>query len=200
MMRNLAALAALVLAGFSLPESTLAAPGARGAMPAFRAPLMMRHSPRAIFGHQHRFVRPHAFGHRPPSTRPYGTVNPATPFGTIKPVTPYGTVAASTAFGTVAPVTRPRLVRRHHRAYHQGWSFPLTVEGGVGYIGTPYDPAELIPVYAPAPAVEEVDETEPAPARPRASMSRDENADACRSERVTVPSADGERAITVVRC
>ena len=35
---------------------------------------------------------------------------------------------------------------------------------------------------------------------PRASASRDENADACRSERVTVPAADGERAITVVRC
>ena len=198
-MRNLAALAALVLAGFSLPEPALAAPAARGALPAFRAPLMMRHSPRAIF-HQHRFVRPHSFGHRPPSTPPYGTINPATPFGTIKPATPYGTVAASTAFGTVAPVTRSRLVRRHHRAYHQGWSFPLTVDGGVGYIGTPYDPAELIPVYAPAPAIEEVDESGPAPARPRASMSRDENADACRSERVTVPAADGEREITVVRC
>ena len=35
---------------------------------------------------------------------------------------------------------------------------------------------------------------------PRFSGTRDENADACRSERVTVPSADGERAITVVRC
>jgi hypothetical protein len=31
-------------------------------------------------------------------------------------------------------------------------------------------------------------------------MSRDENADACRSERVTVPAANGEREITVVRC
>jgi hypothetical protein len=90
------------------------------------------------------------------------------------------------------------LTRRHHRAYHSGWEFPLTGDGaGYGYIGTPYDPAELIPVYGPAPAVYEAD---PAPAPPRASAVREENADACRSERVTVPAAEGEREITVVRC
>ena len=63
----------------------------------------------------------------------------------------------------------------------------------------PYDPAEIIPVYGPAPAVVRRGRTGRCAARalPRA---RDENADACRSERVTVPAADGEREITVVRC
>ena len=67
----------------------------------------------------------------------------------------------------------------------------------------PYDPAEIIPVYGPPPAVEEIPADAPyaAPTMPpRFSGPRDENADACRSERVTVPAADGERAITVVRC
>jgi hypothetical protein len=65
--------------------------------------------------------------------------------------------------------------------------------GYSGYIGMPYDPAEIVPVYGPAPAAEE-------PAEPaRAAAPRAEN-DACRSERVTVPSSGGEREITVVRC
>jgi hypothetical protein len=122
------------------------------------------------------------------------------PFGTVKPMTPFGTVAASTAFGTVAPLIRTRFVRRHHRAYHSGWSFPVTIGDDASYIGTPYDPAEVVPVYGPGPAVIEVDPT-PAPSVPaRLSVARDENADGCRSERVTVPARDGEREITVVRC
>jgi len=96
------------------------------------------------------------------------------------------------------------LVRRHHRVHHKGWQFPLTFDGAAaGYIGVPYDPAEIIPVYGPPPPVEEIPADAPHAApmmAPRVSGTRDENADACRSERVTVPSADGERAITVVRC
>jgi len=118
-------------------------------------------------------------------------------------VTPYGTVAHAHALGTAAPRLRSPLVRRHHRLHHKGWHFPLTFDGAAGYIGVPYDPAEIIPVYGPPPMVEEIpaDAPEAAPMTPpRFSGTRDENADACRSERVTVPSADGERAITVVRC
>ena len=207
-MQKSVVLAAVVLAGaISLPEQSLAAPGGRGAMPAFRAPIMMRHAARPFVGHRP-FARPHAFRH--PTTRPYGTINPTTPYGTVKPatpyatVTPYGTVAHAHALGTAAPLFRPPLVRLHHRVHHKGWHFPLTYDGAAaGYIGMPYDPAEIIPVYGPPPSVEEIPADAPHAApmmAPRVSGTRDENADACRSERVTVPSADGERAITVVRC
>jgi hypothetical protein len=195
MMRVVVALAATALctALISLPDPALARGGARGAMSAFRAPLIMHRSPRALLGHRP-FARPHTFGH----PHAHGTVRPATPFGTVRPARPFGTVGASTAFGTVAPLTRAGLVRRHHRAYHLGWSFPITIGGDAGYagyIGTPYDPAETIPVYGPAPAAAAAD-----PAAARLSGPREENADACRSERVTVPAAEGEREITVVRC
>ena len=105
-----------------------------------------------------------------PMTRPYGTINPATPYGTIKPatpyatVTPYGTVAHAHALGTAAPRLRSPLVRRHHRLHHKGWHFPLTFDGAAGYIGVPYDPAEIIPVYGPPPMVEEIPADAPAAA------------------------------------
>jgi hypothetical protein len=172
-------------------------------MPAFRAP-MMRHAPRPFVGHRP-FVRPHSFGHghRPPTTRPYGTINPSTPYATIKPNTPFGSVAHTPPVGATALRRHSPLVRRQHRLHHKGWHFPATFEGAVGYIGVPYDPAEVIPVYGPPPPL--VEEMAPADApaaapMPRFSNTRDENADACRSERVTVPAAEGERTITVVRC
>jgi hypothetical protein len=210
MVRNLVAGAVLAIAGtlFSVPESALAGPRG-GAMPAFR-PAMMPHTaarPQFFFRPPHRG----AFGHhRAPSPRAYGTIKPTTPYGTVKPMTPYGTVAATRPYGTVGnPVPRfgritlshPRshLTRRHHRAYHAGWSYPLTVGGEVEYIGIPYDPAERIPVYGPATETED-----PAPVRAQPAAARpsglQENGDACRSERVTVPAAEGEREITVVRC
>jgi hypothetical protein len=203
-MQKTVVLAAVVLAGaIWLPEQSLAAPGGRGMMPAFRAPMMMRHAPRPFVGHRP-VARPHGFGHRPPTTRPYGTINPSTPYGTIKPNTPFGSVAHTPVVGAVGLRQHSPLVRRHHRLHHKGWHFPATFEGAVGYIGVPYDPAEVIPVYGPPPLVGEMPPAD-APAAapmtaPRFTGTRDENADACRSERVTVPAAEGERTITVVRC
>ena len=95
------------------------------------------------------------------------------------------------------------LERRHHHAYMSGWIYPVTTSedpGYPGYIGIPYDPAETIPVYAPQPAIDPPPYPPFPPLMPRSSGARDENADACRSERVTVPAAEGEREITVVRC
>jgi hypothetical protein len=89
-------------------------------------------------------------------------------------------------------------IRLSHRAYFGGWAFPFTTGEDASYIGTPYDPAETIPVYAPYPPEERA-----APlARPRVTNAADDNAnqDACRSEKVTVPASEGEREITVVRC
>jgi hypothetical protein len=110
----------------------------------------------------------------------------------------------------IAPDLRSRFVRRHHRGFIGGYSFPFTSEGYGDvpyYLGTPYDPAESIPVYAP-PSVYSVpaEDEDAAPASrqlvPRQSGLREENRDACRSERVTVPESNGngEREINVVRC
>jgi hypothetical protein len=108
----------------------------------------------------------------------------------------------------IAPDLRSRFVRRHHRGSIAGYVYPFTNEGygDAPYLGTPYDPAEAIPVYAPpsidaAPA-EDQDATRPSRRLvPRQSNLRDENQDACRAERVTVPeTSGGEREIVVVRC
>jgi len=222
MVRNLVACAVLAVAGalFCLPDPGFAGPRG-GAMPAFR-PAMIMHALRPhFFRGAHRPFAPGRFGHhRAPSVRPYGTVTPSTPYGTVKPSTPYGTVKPSTPYGTVASsrpygtvapsaprfarmtLSHPRshLTRRHHRIYHAGWSFPVTIGGEVDYIGTPYDPAELIPVYGPAPEPAEPATAPTQRAAPRVSATREDNPDACRSERVTVPASEGEREITVVRC
>lgn len=119
----------------------------------------------------------------PPSARGYATINPTRPFATT-PQRPFA-----------------HLVRRHHRIYHAGWSFPVSFGGDAYpgyYIGTPYDPAEAFPVYGPAPADDPVD---PPPARaPVMSRAVSATGDACRSEDVTVPGSEGERTIKVVRC
>ena len=92
---------------------------------------------------------------------------------------------------------------RHHRRNLGGYVYPFTTwdDGNYAgsYIGIPYDPGAAIPVYAPAPLVEPV--TDPPPPRPvpRIGM-RDTGGEACRAERVTVPSDKGDREITVVRC
>jgi hypothetical protein len=95
--------------------------------------------------------------------------------------------------------TTTHLFRLNHRAYVNGWVFPVTTYGETGYIGTPYDPAEAIPVYAPYPPAE-ADPPAQRPPMPRLTNAREDNQDACRSERVTVPATEGEREILVVRC
>jgi hypothetical protein len=109
----------------------------------------------------------------------------------------------------IAPDLRARFVRQHHRGSIAGYFFPFSSEGygDAPYLGTPYDPAEAIPVYAP-PSVYQVppdDQDATPPSRrlvPRQTGLREENQEACRSERVTVPetSGEGEREILVVRC
>ena len=189
------ALALLALTGAAVlaADPGFSAGGMR-ALPAARpmAPVMrpraragiLHPSPRFQFGHSpavRTFHQARARFHIPPSATGYATTTPLRPFA--------------------------HLTRRSHRIYHSGWYFPVTVGGDVGYpgyIGTPYDPAEVIPVYAPAPAADQADPPPPAPAAvpatARVSNASEETRDACRTERVTVPASEGERTITVVRC
>jgi hypothetical protein len=206
MVRNFVAGAVLAVAGtlFSLTEPVLAGPRG-GAMPAFRPAMMPQAAarPQFFFRGAHRPFAPGAFAHRRAhAPRAYGTVKPTTPYGTVAATRPYGTVGNPVPrFGRIT-LAHPRshLTRRHHRAYHLGWSYPLTVGGEVEYIGIPYDPAERIPVYGPATEADDPAPVRAQPAAARPSVPQ-ENGDACRSERVTVPAAEGgEREITVVRC
>jgi hypothetical protein len=191
------ALAVLAVTGAALLASEPAFPaGSVRALPAARpiAPIMVRSharagllraSPRFQFAHspsvraiQHARARFHI----PPSPQGFAVTTPLRPFA--------------------------HLTRRSHRIYRSGWYFPVTFGGDLGYpgyIGVPYDPAELIPVYGPTPAADEAGPPAPpapaaAPATARVSNTSDENRDACRSERVTVPASEGDRTITVVRC
>jgi len=177
------ALTVLALAGavFVESEPVLAARGVR-ALPGGRisVPLMVRRNARAGL------LR--AFAHSP-SVRAIAQARAR--FGI--PPSPHG-------FATTTPL-RPfaHLTRRHHGIYRTGWNFPTTIgDDSPGFVGTPYDPAEAIPVYGPA---QTADWAPPrAPLTARVTNAAEENRDACRAERVTVPSAEGERIITVVRC
>src|SRR5206468_8591313 len=83
------------------------------------------------------------------------------------------------------------------RALH---SFPtrrssdLTSDDYGSYFGIPYDPGMAIPVYGPA-SVTGIDDPPVSPPAPRVSTTRNENQEACSSERVTVPAVEGEREI-----
>lgn len=208
-MMRVVALAFLATAGaaFSFSEPALAKGGMRGGgAPGFRGAVHMprfhvRPSPRA-YGTIRSTV---PYGTVRP-TAPYGTVKPSGAYGTIKPSGSYGTVHASPLYGRIKPVAaygsigaahaaKHRFARRHHGAYYTGWSFPMTYAGEEPlYIGIPYDPSEAIPVYGPA--ITETDET----GAPRLTSVQRERTDPCGSERVTVPAAEGEREITVIRC
>jgi hypothetical protein len=93
---------------------------------------------------------------------------------------------------------------RHHRRSFAGYVYPFTTwdDGSYAgsYIGVPYDPGAAIPVYGPAPVVQQVVDPPPPGPVPRLSGARDEAGEACRSERVTVPGDKGDREITIVRC
>jgi hypothetical protein len=92
--------------------------------------------------------------------------------------------------------------RRHHRTVLSGWIYPYTLDTDASYVGAPYGPLEAVPVFAPPAPVDPSERPAASASRPRALVTnvRDENADACRAERVTVPAQEGEREITVVRC
>jgi len=185
-MLKVVALTALALTGAALAasEPALSAGGARAIGGRISVPFAFAHRARPGF------VRVPRVGF---ARRAFG--KPLTPF--IAPLTPR-------PFATTTPL-RPfaHLARRHRWINRNGWYWPVTsTDWGygydAGYVGMPYDPAEMIPVYGPAPA------GDPPPAAPlaaRAAGAIDENRDGCRAERVTVPSgAEGERTITVVRC
>jgi hypothetical protein len=197
MSRHFVALAILALAGTALvlPEASARSFGFSGGgrLGGFHAPFAAQRITRA--GPSHRVPGAYAaILQRPfvgPGSRP---------------------AARSVAHGLgrdIAPDLRARFVRQHHRGSIAGTVFPFTSEGygDAPYLGTPYDPAEAIPVYAP-PSVYQVppdgqDATPPSRRLvPRQTGLREENQEACRSERVTVPetSGEGEREILVVRC
>jgi hypothetical protein len=198
MSRHFVALAILALAGTALvlPEASARSFGFSGGarLGGFRAPFAAQ-----------RITRPGP-SHRVPGA--YAAILQRPPF-----VGPGSRPAArSVAHGLgrdIAPDLRARFVRQHHRGSIAGYVFPFTSEGygDAPYLGTPYDPAEAIPVYAP-PSVYQVppdDQDATPPSRrlvPRQTGLREENQEACRSERVTVPetSGEGEREILVVRC
>lgn len=195
MSRNFVALTILALAGTLLvmPEPSIAGPGGmRGGFAAggLRAPMIFHPNARAGILRALPRVFPRA------AALPGGHAFVAGA-GRV-----HGPAAHGFARRTVGDL-RSNFVRRHRREVLSGWIYPITTDDESAYIGTPYDPAEAIPVYAP-PLV--ADEANPPPAAaPRlsnAAIPRDENQDACRSERVTVPESkgDGEREIVVVRC
>jgi hypothetical protein len=166
----------------------------------FRAPFITQRNARAgILRASPHAAPPRAFGmHGAHAFRPHAASRPA---HRAIPPSPHG-------YATTTPL-RPysRLVRRHYGNYHSGWYVPVSSGGDSGYIGVPYDPAEAIPVYGPLAPLGVTEEAEPAPSRPlapataaRAANGGEENRDACRSERVTVPAQEGEREILVVRC
>ena len=186
MLRRVAAFAVLALAGTALsaPEPSYAGPGGMrgGFRGGIRAPVMIPRAARAGI------VRSGArlgASHNPVQWR-----LPAAP-----------RLAHGLARTTVrAPFVR--LERRHHHRFIGAYVYPTTTYGEESYIGIPYDPIGTIPVHAPASVIDYADP--PPPAAPRLSTTitsvRDDNGEACRAERVTVPAAGGERQITVVRC
>lgn len=197
MLRPLFALAALGLV--LLPDPGFAAGGVR-AFPAagFRAPLIIKRVPRAGLLQP---VRRHLV--MPPVHARHAAGIPG--FGPRFARHGIGPVAhgLNHDFGrrTLAH-SRAHLARRHHRIYHSGWIFPATIGEDVAFIGTPYDPAEAIPVYAPIYAPGPEGENADPPVRPLLPRLSQENQDACRSERVTVPASggEGERDIVILRC
>ena len=197
MLRKFAGLAALTLAGAALfvPDATFARGGMGGGSGGFRG---------AGF-------RAPAVIHRPPfmvRTGRSALGRNASGFRTLSPS--HG--ASSTLPPSIARrlparahVGQPfaHLVQRHHGHHHHFVSdfiYPFTTWDDGSYVGVPYDPGAAIPVYAPAPPDDSVIDPPPRPPAPRLTGMRDDNGEACRAERVTVPAGDGERAITVVRC
>jgi len=176
-MLKFVAFTALALTGVVLVAAAPAssAPGFRG-LPGGRIgiPFIIRRNARAGLLHA-----PHFRFARAPFRQPEERLFPAPrAFATTTPLHPFA-----------------HLTRRYHRLYWGGWTFPVTTNDDPldpGFIGAPYDPAETIPVYGPAPA---------APRPPVGADVAARSRDVCRAERVTVPSGEtGERTITVVRC
>ena len=91
------------------------------------------------------------------------------------------------------------IARGHHRIVFGGWPYLITTGDDWGYFGTPYGPGETAAAYTP-PSILNVSDPPARQVAPRLSGARDDNQDACRSERVSVPVRDGDREITIIRC
>jgi len=178
MSRKIVALGALAFAGALLvaPDPSSARGGMRGGFHAVRAPAFL---PRPARAH---LLHPRLLPNRIHFQQP------------VIPHPPRNLLARTTVR---APFVH--LARRSHGAYVYGSSYPITGNDEAAYFGTPYDPGAAIPVYGPAPSIQDVDPP-PLPPRPRLSGVRDENRDACSAEVVTVPAGEGDREIRVVRC
>ena len=178
MSRKIVALAALGLASALLvvPDLSFARGGGmRGGFHAVKGPVFIPHPPRTHLPGPG--LQPKALHFRHP-------VLPRTP-------------ALLTRTTVRAPFVH--LTRRSRGAYVYGSSYPITGDADQAYFGTPFDPGAAIPVYGPAPLIQDIDPP-PLLRVPRLSSARDASQEACNSERVTVPAAEGEREITVVRC
>lgn len=192
MSRNFVALTGLAVAGaLLLPDTSWGLGGMRGGGGGMRAggflraaPVIVNRNPRAGILHRGApgMARPH-----------FRSTVTGSPFHAARHLRLPR--QATGAFST------SNVYRLSHRGYISGWLFPITTWGDSSYIGTPYDPAETIPVYAPYPP-EDLGAPAARPLLPRLTNAGEENAnqDACRSEKVTVPASEGEREITVVRC
>lgn len=196
MLQKSAGFAAIALAAAVLlvPDATFARGGGIGGFHAGgpRAPFF---SPRAVIHRAPFMVR----------TGPAALTHNARGVGTF-PRRVLSTLPPPTAKPLQTHVAKPfaHLVQRHHGHHHRylsAYVYPFTTWDDGSYIGVPYDPGAAIPVYGPAPAMDPATADPPAlQPVPRLSSAREENQDACRSERVTVPAGEGEREITVVRC
>ena len=188
MSRNIVAFAALAVAAVALlaPDPSFGGSGGMrtGFHGALRAPVII---PR----HRHIGIPRPVFRPRPIQLGPLVAPRPLI----APPLTP--ALARTTVRAPFA-----RLSRRSHGAYvyasTYGSTYPITSNDEGAYFGMPYDPGTSIPVYGPSPAAAE--QADPPLPAPRLSDIREENHEPCRSERVTVPAAEGEREITVVRC
>ncbi len=194
MVRNFVAFGLLAAALTLLPEPSSAGPaGFRGGggvrIGGFRP---IPHFRPQFRGARHGAIRgPHLVSPRPGTSPHPGPVHPV-----FKPVKiPPVATGAFTYRGS-------RFVRLDHGRHRKGGLIlPVTGYGDISYFGAPYDPSEAIPVYAPQPLIQHVDDDPPPPApRPVLTRARGENQDACTAEKVTVPATEGEREITVVRC
>ena len=198
MMRKFLSLAALTLAGAALvvPDASFARGGAGGGGfggfrgGGFRAPAMINRAPFMVR------TGPGALGR---SGRTFRSTLPP-PVAKQLPVHPQARPAHTRVGKPFAHLARRD--HGHHRRSFSGYVYPFTTwdDGSYAgsYIGIPYDPGAAIPVYGPAPADPTLDAPPPRPV-PRIGM-RDNGGEACRAERVTVPSDKEDREITVVRC
>jgi hypothetical protein len=180
MSRKIIALGALAFAGALLvvpdPSSARAGGGMHGGFHGVRGPVFIARHGRANFLHPRLLPKPFQFQQPVVRNRPHNLLARTT---------------------VRAPFVH--LARRSHGAYVYGSSYPITGNDEAAYFGMPYDPGAAIPVYGPAPFIQDLDPPPP-PRVPRLSGMRDENREACSAEVVTVPADQGDREIRVVRC